>query len=193
MKEAFYNTIPSQQTLLTDEELLTCFKHIERLVNSRPLTIVSGDPRDPVALTPADFLVGSRNTIVAGITLEVRCNLKERWRMLQNLTGRLWNEFVTRYLCQLHAREKWPEKQNPIREGQVVVLLKPKCQKGHWPLGVVTKVFPSMDGQVRRLTARTSGNELLTRGPSGIAPLAQCEIDCDQSSIVRMLTLEYKP
>ena len=177
VKEAFYNIVPSQQTLSSDEELFTCFKHVEQIVNSRPLTIVSGDPRDPVPLTPTDFLLGSRDTVVTGVTSTIRCNLKERWKMLQNLTGSLWEEFVNRYLCHLHAREKWPEKQNPIREGQVVVLLKPKCQKGHWSLGIVTKVFPGSDGQVRRVTERTSQNELLIRGPSGIAPLANCEIE----------------
>ena len=177
VKEAFHNTIPSQQTLLTDEELLTCFKHVERLQNLRPLTILSGDPRDPVALTPADFLLGSWDIVVTGVSTHLRCNLKERWKLLQNLTGRLWEEFIDRYLCHLHLREKWPEKQDLIKEGQVVVLLKPKCQKGHWPLRVVTKVFSGSDGQVRRLTVRNSQNELLTRGPSNITPLANCEIE----------------
>ena len=129
VKEAFYNTIPSQQTLLTDEELLTCFKHVEKLVNSRPLTIVSGDPRDPVALTPGDFLLGSRDTVISGVNNPVRCNLKERWRLLQNLTTKLWNEFIEQYLCHLHVRERWPERQNPIKENQVVVLLKSNCKK----------------------------------------------------------------
>ena len=94
VKEAFYRVIPSQQTLLTDEELCTCFKHVERLVNSRPLTTVSVDPRDPVALTPADFLLGSKDIVVAGVNSPVRCNLRERWKFLQNLTIRLWNEFL---------------------------------------------------------------------------------------------------
>ena len=176
IKEAFYRVIPSQQTLLTDEELATCFKHIERLVNSHPLTTVSADPRDPVALTPADFLLGSRNTIVAGINSPLRCNLRERWKFLQNLTIRLWEEFLENYFKRLHPREKWPLYQDPLREGQVVVLLKPDCLKGHWPLGVITKVFPGPDGQVWQVMVRNSQQELFKRGPSGIAPLANCEI-----------------
>ena len=57
-----------------------------------------------------------------------------------------------------------------------MVLLKPECRKGHWPLGIVTKVFPGPDGQVRDLIVRNSRQELIRRGPSGIAPLANCEI-----------------
>ena len=94
VKEAFYKVIPSQQTLLTDEELGTCFKHVERLVNSPPLTTVSSDPQDPVALTPADFLVGARDMVIAGVNSPVRCNLWERWKFLQNHTIRLWTEFI---------------------------------------------------------------------------------------------------
>ena len=176
VKEAFYKVIPSQQTLLTDEELGTCFKHLERLVNSRPLTTVSTDPRDPVALTPADFLMGAKDVVVAGVNSPVQCNLRERWKFLQNLTIRLWTEFIQGYIQRLHPREKWPEKENPLREGQIVVLLKPDCPKGHWPLGVITKVFPGPDGQVRDMMVRNSQQELLRRGPSGIAPLANCEI-----------------
>ena len=177
VKQAFYKIIPSQQTLLTDEELGTCFKHIERLVNSRPLTTVSADPRDPVALAPADFLIGSRDTVVAGVKDPVRCNLRERWKFLQNLTRRMWQEFMQEYITRLHPREKWPEKENPLKEVQIVVLLKPDCQKGHWPLGVITKTFAGTDGQVQMsVMVRNSRQELVKRGPSGIAPLANCEI-----------------
>ena len=176
VKEAFYKVIPSQQTLLTDEELCTIFKHIERLVNSRPLTTVSADPRDPVALTPADFLLGSRDTVVAGVNSPVRCNLRERWKFIQNLTIQLWAEFMCRYIQKLHPREKWPEREDPLKEGQVVALLKPDCQKGHWPLGIITKIFPGTDGQVRNIIVRNSHHELIKRGPSGVAPLANCEI-----------------
>ena len=179
VKEAFYHIIPSQQTLLTDEELGTCFKHIERLINSRPLTTVSADPRDPAALTPADFLLGSRDVLVAGIKSPIRCNLQERWKFLQNLTIRMWQEFLKIYIKKLHPRDKWPIHQDPLREGQVVVLLKPDCAKGHWPLGVITRVFPGPDGQVRQVMVRNSQQELIKRGPSGIAPLANCEITQD--------------
>ena len=46
----------------TEEELATCVVVAEGLVNQRPLTYVSGHPRDSVPLTPAHFLRGSDTT-----------------------------------------------------------------------------------------------------------------------------------
>ncbi len=40
---------------VTDEELITVFAGAESLLNSRPLTYPSSDPRDDVPLTPNHF------------------------------------------------------------------------------------------------------------------------------------------
>ena len=43
---------------VTDEELQTVFIGVESLMNSRPLTTLSGDPNDEPVLTPNLFLIG---------------------------------------------------------------------------------------------------------------------------------------
>ena len=43
---------------VTDEELVTICTGIEGLLNSRPLTYQSSDPRDDVPLTPNHFIHG---------------------------------------------------------------------------------------------------------------------------------------
>ena len=177
LKQAMYHTMETTKTILTDEELMTAFKHVERLINQRPLTIVSEDPRDPVALTPFDFLVGSRDTIISEAERPIPCTLEQRWHVLQNLTRKLWREFVSRYLRNLHKREKWTNKQTPFREQQVVLVLKPTTQKGHWPLAVIEKVHLGRRNQVRSVEIRTADGERITRGPSGIAPIAEVEAD----------------
>ena len=90
LKQALYHSLETAQTILMDEELMTAFKHVERLLNQRPLTVVSEDPRDPIALTPQDFLVGSRNTLCPEAERPIPCNLNQRWHVLQNLTRKLW-------------------------------------------------------------------------------------------------------
>ena len=47
-----------KQRTLTDETLTTALVEVGALLNSRPLTHLSVDPRDPVPLTPNHFLIG---------------------------------------------------------------------------------------------------------------------------------------
>ena len=94
VKEAFYHTIPTTTTIYTDEELSTIFKHIEAVLNQRPLTQISEDPRDMQALCPQDFLIGRVETSPFVTGIPIKSNLKTRWHLLHNLTLRLWDEFV---------------------------------------------------------------------------------------------------
>ena len=86
VKEAFYHTIPTTTTIYTDEELLTVFKHIEAMLNQRPLTQVSEDPRDTQALCPQDFLIGRMETSPFVTGIPVKSNLKTQWRHIVRTT-----------------------------------------------------------------------------------------------------------
>ena len=55
-KKAIYAVVSDRD--VTDEELITVLAGAESLLNSRPLTYQSSDPRDDVPLTPNHFLHG---------------------------------------------------------------------------------------------------------------------------------------
>jgi hypothetical protein len=55
-KRAIYGVLGNND--VTDEELITTFSGAESLINSRPLTYQTADPRDDVPLTPNHFLHG---------------------------------------------------------------------------------------------------------------------------------------
>ena len=53
-KKAIYAVVEDRD--VTDEELITVSTRVEPLLNSRPLTYQSSNPRDDVPLTPNNFL-----------------------------------------------------------------------------------------------------------------------------------------
>ncbi|XP_047142973.1 uncharacterized protein LOC124817191 [Hydra vulgaris] len=55
-KRAIYSQLGNAD--ITDEELITTFAGAEGLINSRPLTYQSSDPKDCTPLTPNHFLFG---------------------------------------------------------------------------------------------------------------------------------------
>ena len=55
-KKAIYSVVGDRD--VTDEDMITVFAGVTSLLNSRPLTYHSSDPRDDVPLTPNHFLHG---------------------------------------------------------------------------------------------------------------------------------------
>ena len=51
-----------QDADVADEELQICFTGVERLLNSRPLTTISDDPKDEPVLMPNHFIIGQMGT-----------------------------------------------------------------------------------------------------------------------------------
>ena len=63
------------------------------------------------------------------------------------------------YLLALNTRKKWVEEKRNIAPDDVVLLVDPGNPRGHWPLGRIQEVFPSLDGKVRVVCVRTGGKD----------------------------------
>ena len=59
----------------------------------------------------------------------------------------------------LNEREKWQQQQPNLEVGDIVVIIDSSSQRGVWPTGRVTKVFPGPDGVVRSVSLLTNGTE----------------------------------
>ena len=125
---------------ITDEELITAFTGAEALINSRPLTYQSANPKDNIPLTPNHFLHGQVGGKFAPETVdETDYNPKRRWRRIQELVRHFWHCW---WLPTLNLRKKWHHPQRDIKEGDIVLVILPDSARGHWPLGRIVKIHP---------------------------------------------------
>ena len=87
------NSVLSQQAP-DDEGLMTLFCCVESIVNGRPITKLSNDPKDPLPLTPNHLLL-----LRAGPSLPPGAFVKQdvyrhRWRQVQYLSDVFWSRWL---------------------------------------------------------------------------------------------------
>ena len=142
--------------LLTFEEMLTVLAQIEALLNSRPLSVLSADPSDPLPLTPAHFLtLTPLKSLPAANLAEERVDLLHRKRLIDHLVQSFWNRWRFEYLNTLQSRQKWCTPSNPVTAGTVVVIKCDNVPPLLWPLGIINNTYPGADGIVRVADVRT--------------------------------------
>ena len=147
---------------LTDEMLLTILTEVESLLNGRPLTHISVDPRDPEPLTPNHFLLGRANP---NVPMDVFDNTevcsKRTWRAAQVMINHFWRRWLKEYLPTITERKKWQKHQPNLEIDDIVLIINPDSPRGHWPLGRVLRVNTGQDGVVRSAIVKTMTGEYL--------------------------------
>ena len=168
-KRAIYAILGNADT--TDEELMTSFTGAEALINSRPLTYQSADPKDDTPLTPNHFLHGQiGGQFAPGSVDDMAYHPQRRWRRVQELVKHFWYRWVKEWLPSLNSRKKWLHPQRDLEVGNVVLVLSTDSPRGHWPLGRITEIHPGRDGHVRVAKVQV-GKNVLTRPISKLCPL----------------------
>ncbi|KAL0822198.1 hypothetical protein ABMA28_004328 [Loxostege sticticalis] len=90
---------------LTYEELSTVLAQIEACLNSRPLTLLSDHPDDPLPLTPGHFLVGEPLLNIADEDCsDLNLSNLDRWKLVQQMVNRFWKRWSKEYLVNLNQR-----------------------------------------------------------------------------------------
>lgn len=168
-KKAIYAILGNAD--ITDEELLTAFIGAEALINSRPLTYQSADSRDVVPLTPNHFLHGLVGGTFAPETVDTTdFNPRKRWRRIQELIRHFWQRWIKEWLPGLNRRNKWTKTEKDLKINDIVLVMNPNLQRGHWPLGRIVDVFPGKDKHVRVAKVKI-GQNLLVRPITKLCPL----------------------
>ena len=140
----------------------TLLCEVEAIINSRPITCVSGDPRDPDALTPNQILT-LRTTVTVpppGIFQREDLYMKRRWRHVQHLANVFWSRWRKEYLLLLQNRYKWNKSRRNLRSGDVVLIADDNTPRNMWSSGLVEDVEVDSKGYVRTVKVKTQNTQL---------------------------------
>nr|XP_034330589.1 uncharacterized protein LOC117680486 [Crassostrea gigas] len=142
---------------LTHEVLCTFMCEVTAIMNYRPICPISTAPEDPVIISPS-MLLTQKDLSVDLMRVDFH-NIKDmyvsQWKHVQYLSSMFWKRWRDEYLQNLQVRRKWQNNQPDLKTGDVVLMRDPMVHRGQWPLGIVTRVFPSQnDGKVRTVEVR---------------------------------------
>ena len=128
--------------------ILMC--EVEAIINARPLTKVSNDPRDMNALTPNHLLIiKSIQGFPPGVFNKSDQYSQRRWRQVQYMAEIFWRRWVKKYLPILQSRQKRNKIKRNIAVGDIVLVIEQNVPIGDWPLGRIIAVNCGRDGLAR--------------------------------------------
>lgn len=169
------------------EDLATVLCDCESVINSRPLTYISEESKDLIAITPGMFLNEQTEYGLPdcdAIDKNLFCRkLKHRQRLQEALRMRFRVEYLGQLKCFNDSKIK---KCRSVKVGEVVMTGNDDHKRIGWPLGRVVELMPGKDDVVRLVRLETSRGQLL-RPVQRLYPL-ECEVVED--GIVRQEKVE---
>ena len=150
------------------------YEHLHTLVivaagilNRRPVARASGDSRDFSVLTPLHFILPSKvvtsSSDILPATPLAGTQLRRSHDQLRPLLDSFWKRFKNEYIPHLQRRTKWLSRHRNLAKGDLVLVVDELFPREKWPLAIITDVFPSSDGLVRRVRVLTSAKKELER------------------------------
>ncbi|XP_058797666.1 uncharacterized protein LOC131667915 [Phymastichus coffea] len=147
-----------------EEILITLLAEIEHMVNSRPLTHVSVDPRDEEALTPNHFLIGTSSGHLRLERYESKIlNPRKTFEIAQQLAQAFWKKWLREYLPTLLPRKKWHSPEPQLKVGDIVLILDYQASRNSWRKGKIIEIYPNASDGIVRVAKVRAGKSELTR------------------------------
>ncbi|XDV22790.1 hypothetical protein PO909_027607 [Leuciscus waleckii] len=143
---------------LSHEVLCTFMAEISAIINARPLVPISSDPDSPLILTPAMLLTQKIGAPPSPGNFSGSDMFRQQWKQVQSLADNFWYRWRREYLPTLQSRRKWNSTQPDIQEGDLVLLKDNQSPRNKWPMALVSQVFPSTDGRVRKVQLKVTKN-----------------------------------
>jgi hypothetical protein len=144
---------------LTFEEISTVLAQIEACLNSRPISQISEDSREPYPLTPGHFLVGSPLILPPDANYECsNVSSLRRWQYTQKMVQDFWRRWSLEYLTHLLQRHKWSRHVPEPKLGSIVLVKEDDLPPARWLYGIVTAKHPGLDQVTRVVTLKCKGS-----------------------------------
>ena len=142
--------LESHTQRLTHEVLITFMYEVSAIINSRPIAPISTDPEDLEVISPATLLTQKVEPLESlDPELSTRDIYKSQWKYVQVLSQTFWKQWKNGYLQTLQYSRKWLREEPSLKEGDLVLVKDVEVHRNHWPLGVVSRVFPGSDKRIR--------------------------------------------
>ncbi|XP_066589323.1 uncharacterized protein [Prorops nasuta] len=148
-------------TVFTLEQFNTFVNEIEAVLNSRPIILLSSDPNDMIALTPAYYLIGRTFATLPELDLSsVNENRLAIWQHLTKMRQDFWKTWNLEYLNSLQEIQKWVNDGPVLKVGMVVIIKEKHLPCFNWNLGRIKELHLGEDGIARAATIQTISGEI---------------------------------
>ncbi|CAC5399702.1 unnamed protein product [Mytilus coruscus] len=115
----------------------------------------SSGPESSGILSPSALLTHKTESANDSFSfLDITDMYKAQWKRVQVLAEIFWNKWRREYLQTLQTRRKWQTATPNLSENDVVLLKDKSTHRNEWPVGLVTRIFPSEDNMVRKTEVR---------------------------------------
>jgi len=160
-------TMSLQGHIVSDATLSTTLQEIAAMLNHRPITRVY-DPEKgmDLPLTPNHLLYGRGNNILPTALKDVTkvSSFAECWKTRQMLLSKFWRKWSRLYLLQLSPQKKWVTRhEDPVKVGDVVLLLEDKLPKNVWKLARITELHRGKDDLIRSVSVMLPSKSVVRR------------------------------
>ena len=133
---------------------------VEAVINGRPLTAASDDPKDSGALTPNHLLLlREEMPLPPGIFRKEDNYSRKRWRQVQHLANIFWKRWSREYLSLQQQRQKWTHPRKNFAVGDIVLICGENTPRNQWPLGRIKEVYKDDKGLVRSVKVCSRNSE----------------------------------
>ena len=114
------------------------------ILNSKPLTTPSSDPRNSDPLTPSQVLTLKSRVIIPSPDDFQKTDvcLPRRWKCVQYLSNVFWLRWRKEFVQNLHQREKWNRPRRNYVKGDLVLIIDDRLPRNHWNMARIVEARP---------------------------------------------------